>query len=439
MAFFFYMIKIYTESKFLEEKKYVFHVILKEILGLDFCVYDTSVSQIYKFVLPNQKYIEFADDFFTHIPESIGYCEARYLPQKLVMSKQIANEDIPFLYGNTSYTEHEQFAYCGGDVIASAFFLLSRWEEIALTALDKWGRFDENESFIVKTDLVKKPVVHIYANIIKQLFGKYGYEIEENRTFAKVLTHDVDFVYKWSNKWDYVKTCLADVVKRHSLHLLRTTMEMRKNGRDPYDTYDYLMRMSEQNKVKSIFYFLKTRQNNVHLLSEKGKNIIQSITNRGHIIGLHTNYYKEADKGKIFSDKESLESLTQRKLVLNRQHYLRLQMPQTMELLQQCGLEQDSSLYFSHHPGFRTGMCIEHSLFNCLTHKMLKIKELPLVLMDTSLLSCKNTSEALACVDALLQEVKKYHGNFVCLWHNSSFNAREWNSLREVYDHILKA
>ena len=65
-------IVIYTESKFLPEKKYVLQVILGEILGLEYEVFDTSVSQVYKFVMPNGNFIEFADEFFHVKPKT--YC-----------------------------------------------------------------------------------------------------------------------------------------------------------------------------------------------------------------------------------------------------------------------------------------------------------------------------------------------------------------------------
>mgnify|MGYP006391485751 FL=1 len=68
----------------------------------------------------------------------------------------------------------------------------------------------------------------------------------------------------------------------------------------------------------------------------------------------------------------------------------------------------------------------------------MKIKELPLTLMDVTLQHARNYDEAIAWVDSLIKMVKKYHGNFVCLWHNSSFNAKEWNYLDGVYEHIVK-
>ena len=55
-------ITIYTESKFLPEKQYTFHVIFHEILGIDYELFDTSVSQVYKIVFPMGNFIEIKDN-----------------------------------------------------------------------------------------------------------------------------------------------------------------------------------------------------------------------------------------------------------------------------------------------------------------------------------------------------------------------------------------
>lgn len=433
-------ITIYTESKFLVEKEYVFHVIFHEILGIEYELFDTSVSQVYKFVLPNGNFVEFADEFFTYIPESIGYCDEKYLPTKVAELKNVLpNEIVPFLYGNNTLTDHSKSLYCGGDVIGGAFFMLSRWEEQIVESFDAWGRFPEKKACAVKFGLIRKPIVHIYAELIRKFFADFGFEISQKHTFQKTLTHDVDFLYKWGRPIDFLKSCLADIFKRFSIRTLQSSLKMRQNGTDPYDVYKSLMDLSESVGLKSTFYFLNTKINELELATEKGKGIVDSILSRKHSVGIHSNYYLESDSEKIKADKEFYEKILGCKLTKNRQHYLKIQSPQTLRMLESNGIVQDSSLYYPHFPGFRTGMCIEHSLFDCEKRKMMEIRELPLTLMDVSLLDARKYDEALEWVDSLLATVKQYHGNFVCLWHNSSFNALEWEFLTGMYEHVVKA
>ena len=37
----------------------------------------------------------------------------------------------------------------------------------------------------------------------------------------------------------------------------------------------------------------------------------------------------------------------------------------------------------------------------------------------------------------LKQKVKKYNGEFVFLWHNSSFNTKEWREYNKVYEEVI--
>lgn len=432
-------ITIYTESKFLAEKKYVFQVLFKEILGVEYELFDTSVSQVYKFVLPNGAFLEFADEFFTYIPESIGYCSRKYIPTKISELKNaLPDEIVPFLYGNNTLTRHERNLYCGGDIIGGAFFMLSRWEEMVTESYDRWGRFPEKEAVAVKFNFITKPIVHLYAELVRLFCSEYGMVIPQAHTFQKTLSHDVDYLYKWGSPVDFFKTCCADLLKRLSVRQFKSSLKMWKSGQDPYDVYAKLMDLSERHGLQSTFYFLNTKSNECELQTERGQQIVASILNRKHNVGIHSNYFLEADSEKVKSDKEFYSSLLHKELTLNRQHFLKMRVPQTFRMLEQNGITQDSSLYYPHFPGFRTGMCIEHSLFDCETHTIMNIKELPLTLMDISLLNARKYEEAIAWVDSLIKTVKKYNGNFVCLWHNSSFNAMEWEFLNGIYEHIVK-
>lgn len=432
-------IVIYTEPKFLVEKKYVFKVIFEEILGIQYDVFDTAVSEAYRLLLPDGRYIEFKDSFFSYIPESIGYLKSKYLPTQLIELKNVLpNEVVPVFYGSNIFTNHGQTINCGADIFGSAFFMLTRWEEIISDHKDKYGRFIEDEACAVKFGVIQKPLVHIYAELIRKLLTDFGLEIPQKHTFQKVLTHDVDFLYKWETKVDFLKNGLGDLFKRLSPKTFKETLQTHKENKDPYDTFDKIMTLSEQNGYTSLFYILLDKRNERLIPTERGQKILKSIQTRNHSVGIHSNYVKQSEKEKLSNDIHTLESMYDCKITKNRQHFLRLQIPETFHLLEDAGIEQDSSLYYSQHFGFRTGMCIEHSLFDCKTRKILLIKELPLTIMDRTLLKARNHNEAITMVDSLLETVKKYNGTFVCLWHNSSFNSREWKYLDGLYEHIVE-
>ena len=69
--------------------------------------------------------------------------------------------------------------------------------------------------------------------------------------------------------------------------------------------------------------------------------------------------------------------------------------------------------------------------------KELTIKELPLCFMDVSLKDYSNLEQAQEDLVALLNITKQYNGNFVCLWHNSSFDSYEWDRYVSMYNLIV--
>lgn len=434
------MIRIYTEPVFLPEKEYVFTVLFKEILGLDFTIHTSSVSRQYKIHLPNNATIEFRDAFFSGFSESVGYSFTDNIPKKITYLKEVLpQQSIPVLYGDASYNEiNDQALYCGVDIIAGAFFMLSRWEETAIEERDSFGRFPERLSLAVKHGFIQLPLAHLYAELFKTMAAKLGAKIQVKRSFKKTLTHDVDFMYKWMNSSDFLKTLCGDLCKRASMQSFKTTWAQRKQKQDPYDTFDKLMTMSEQQGVQSIFYFLLTSRNIRALASERGKHVISDIMNRSHSFGIHLDAWTEAELPLIQKHIADFETIVGSKITKSRQHYLKIQVPETLRVLEQAGIYQDSSLYYRNNPGFRTGMCIEHSMFDCANRKTLSIQELPLILMDVSLQKFTKIEDAQTLIHTLIENTRKYSGNFVCLWHNSSFDFHTWKTAHELYSYIVE-
>ena len=81
------------------------------------------------------------------------------------------------------------------------------------------------------------------------------------------------------------------------------------------------------------------------------------------------------------------------------------------------------------------------SVFNILTREKLRLKEKPLIVMDGSFVTYQPTISAEEMenkINELISKVKKYKGQFVFLWHNSSFNVAQWKSYQDIYERVLK-
>jgi hypothetical protein len=123
------------------------------------------------------------------------------------------------------------------------------------------------------------------------------------------------------------------------------------------------------------------------------------------------------------------------KISCGRQHFLRFDVPTTWQIWEDNKMEWDSSLCFTEKQGFRCGTCYEFSTFNIKTRQKLKLKENPLLVMDGNI---NNNKENVEKVIKIKDTVKKFNGNFLLLWHNSSFNIPIWKDGKQIYEEILR-
>ena len=216
-----------------------------------------------------------------------------------------------------------------------------------------------------------------------------------------------------------------------------------KIKKDPYDTFDYLMELSEHIGVKSYFFlhssnFSRFDKNNNKYL----KKIAKKILDKGHYLGYHPSYDSYNNLELFLKDKEKIENIIQHKLTVGRQHYLRFEIPITWQIWEDAKMEWDSSLNYADKEGFRCGTCYPYSVFNILKRQKLSLKERPLIVMDGNFVTYQSNLEPINIrnkIEYLIEQVKKYDGEFVFLWHNSSFNTKVWSKYQDIYQIILNS
>ena len=120
-----------------------------------------------------------------------------------------------------------------------------------------------------------------------------------------------------------------------------------------------------------------------------------------------------------------------------RQHFLRWAAP-LWPAYEHAGLAYDTSLSFADKPGFRAGICCEYPVFDLAEHKALRLRERPLVAMETTLLQYLSLDDdaALERLAALKETCRRFGGDFTLLWHNDHLF---WRGGRRVYREALAA
>ena len=337
--------------------------------------------------------------------------------------------------------------FCGIDIFASAFFMLTRWEEYVIKQKDSHNRFPGNLSFAQKNKIHERPIVNEYLEMLWNMLKFFGIlQKRKKLTYKPYITHDIDFIRRYDKFSKLLKAVGGDIVRRKKPALIPRTIKnysQIKRGleKDIYDTFDFLMDTSEKNNLKSYFYFIPAMKGEIdaryNISNPIVSKTIQNILNRGHIVGIHGTYksYNQPDSFKI-----ELQRLTKiyPKITEGRQHYLRFENPTTWQIWNDNNLTTDSTIGYSNDGGFRAGTCLEYKIFNILTRKQLNLTERPLIAMEGAIKTAEPEPEIFYNkIVKLSKIVRKYNGNFVFLWHNSNFYIQEWLKYKEYYPLII--
>jgi hypothetical protein len=343
------------------------------------------------------------------------------------------------------------------DIIASSFFMLSRYEEVVLDKKDKHDRFPATASLAYKEGFLDRPIVNEYIELlwgwIKQLKPELTRKPfwPDSRDFAVCLTHDVDWIRKYSIV-PPVFSIGSAMLRQKNLRLasnitsdyLRTLFRYKK---DPFaDTFDYMLNIEKKYVCKSSFYFMaggKSRFDERYSLAEpEAVALIRQIEKVNCEVGLHGSYDSYNHLEYMLSEKARLDTVVKDKSYGCRQHCLRWKTPDTWRLQEKAGLLYDATLSFADHVGFRCGICLPYQPFDIAENRKLAVWELPLIIQEVTLhgASYQNMLPKLAYDEFVkhIEITKRFHGVFVLLWHNSSFDPLSgWSGWKKVYEDVM--
>jgi hypothetical protein len=453
------MLKVTIPNNNLQERTYVLEVLLGEFLQLDYKLQVNADYIHYEISLDNSSRVIIEDHFFSKYAEDLTYLNEKHLPVSIQFAQNqfLPEKDIPVIYGSdylaiTEKGEGNKEIICGIDVFASAFFMLTRWEEYVNKEKDKLQRFSGRSSIAYKNNFLHRPVVNEYASMLRQMLVFLGHPVPPpSRKFSAYITHDVDNPLKWYSLVRTIRVLTGDLIKRGSIKLFlsdmvdwfRTITGMKK---DPFDTFDYLMTFSERLKTRSYFFFISEDKSSRTSKSYKIthpfiKKLIAEINDRGHHIGFHPGLSTFNNPERWMKQLNHLKDNVPQKILTGRQHYLQFEIPYTLQIWNDAGMLWDSSVSYDDEVGFRAGSCYAYSVFNFHTRKKLKLKERPLIIMDKALVLDHKEASADQLIEyskTLIHNTRKYNGDFVFLWHNHSFNLPEWEEYKIVHTTIME-
>ncbi len=334
------------------------------------------------------------------------------------------------------------------DVFAASFYLLSRYEEYLPHVKDKFERFPAEESLAYQEQFLDKPIIDIWAykvrDLLKERFNNYEFK---NKKFEFISTIDIDCAFSYKHKGIIRNISgfaneLFTFQFRKFWYRLFVLLNIKP---DPFDNFDWLLKMQKRHQIKTIFFFLvseyTTFDKNISVGNAKFQSLIKSIADYAPV-GLHPSYFTMRNANKLKKEKERLENIINTPITKSRQHYLRIDLPETYQNLVDLEVAEDYSMGYAKQIGFRASTCTPFYFYDMEYEIQTPLKLVPFAVMDVTLKDYLQYSnkKSLSTILQLAEEVKKVNGTFVILNHNETFNELgRFKGWQLIYEKVIKA
>lgn len=410
--------------------------------------YNKTINYILAFLLRDKayvKYVGYTNDTAAWsrykvviVPSSFfqDHAEARSRMPQLPLKEL---EDMPVLFGDPVVKQVNGTLVIYADLVASALFLLSRYEETLVSNRDAHGRFQAVSSLAFKAGFLNRPLVDEYGAYLRKCLAQCGVELlPVTSSMTVTLTHDVDVPFEHRTTRSFLGGIVRGQVKnafRNAFSSLQNNTAytfpwlLEQDANVPHAKQIYFMRMPLQPCV-----FDKPYLNYRHKDMQKLLGLL-----RKHPItwGWHVSYQAESVPHLYLAEKFALEQALGCKISCSRNHYLRTCIPDNFISLQEVGILHDYTVGYADCVGFRLGTCRPVRFISPTTLQVEHIMVHPLAIMDVTLSNYMQLSyqQALETSLQIIEQVRKYQGELVLLWHNTSLTRNAYH--RQLYKNII--
>ena len=349
------------------------------------------------------------------------------------------------------------------DIFSKIFVMVSRYEEYIAdpSVFDRHQRFPASQSFASKLNILHQPVVNQWIiNLKNKLIEKYP-DLENtspNTKFRLQLTYDIDQAWAFKNK-GFVRNIggmLRDIFQLNFKNAFNRLAVILSISNDPEFTFDYIDKLHKkfEGKINTPIFFwllgdLGEFDKNISWENKNLQSLIRRISKK-YNIGIHPSYTSNADFNTLKNEIARLNSITQspnnsiaqpsnHPIIRSRQHYLKLNFPDTYRRLIQAGMSEDFSMGYADDIGFRAGMATPFYWYDLENEQITHLIIHPFQVMEVTLMEYLKLTpdEAIEQVKPLIAATKAVGGTFTTLWHNSTLSKHESENWRDVYEKII--
>lgn len=365
-------------------------------------------------------------------------------------------EYIPFLFSQMGpiFQLNDTVVHIRKDIISSSFYFLTCWQEyIAETEIMPGERYDYRQSLQNYWEFTEIPVVDRYCDMFRRslelVLRKFARDIKwpENHEFAISLSHDIDYWNFWTREhlkstilynWQRLPKSPFKALYKIVMHAL--TKGFGTNG---YKSIRKIIRKEAKQKTMSTF-FLMTRAEDL----DPRRNYFNDPETRREVfilmkprdVGLHGTTVASFDADTL---EEELYPLRSHGFKHNgyRNHYLSFDYQRSFTNLEEIEFTYDSTLGYWENIGYRAGTSYPFFPYNLEENRTFHILEVPLIIMDTTLLSSKAMNltphKAWKRIKGMINKAKRNHTHISILWHNNTFDSVDYPGWGHLYWRII--
>jgi hypothetical protein len=427
---------IFTKDGSMPRIRYTMEFVFYYVLKIECINFTSEIEHFVRFSGKKLNYsnINFQCECFNISPS--GLLSLRdYKKVKIYSETRVS---LPYLV----YEDHE-----GIDPFTGIFFMISRYEEYWSFQADVHSRFPAAESMAYQNGFLEFPIVDAWIDWIRKRINETfpNYSPLKKPAYHFMPTYDIDHIraYLWKGFARSIGGMTKDVLTRNGQLVERIKVLLGKE-KDNYDVFGFLDNLHEKYNLSPIYFWLLgdfgAFDKNPSVRHPSFRKEIQKLDNQ-YDMGIHPSYGSFLKKKQIEKEIHRLkEIISVESIERNRFHFLRFQLPGSYRMLIELGIKADYSMAFPDALGFRAGTSHPFYWYDLKTETTTSLKIYPFQIMDVSLKNYLGLTpdESVQKAKKITSHIKEYGGHFISLWHNSSFDEKEWNGWKEVYEEILK-
>ncbi|MGB8192649.1 MAG: polysaccharide deacetylase family protein [Chitinophagaceae bacterium] len=336
----------------------------------------------------------------------------------------------------------------GFDIFSAVFYLISRYEEYLPHQKDAYGRYDHTQSLAWKEKFLNIPLINYWFEDFKIALKRvYPDAVFSRRNFKFIPTYDIDIAWSYRHK-GFARNAggaVRSILKNDWSGIKERIAVLSKKRRDPFDSYEWLDALHLYCRVKPYYFFLVAERRrkydkNIPPSKKAMQELIQYHSEKG-TVGIHPSW-QSGDNRKLLKEEIGwLEFITNDAIRHSRQHFIRLNLPETYRYLIAAGIEKDFSMGYGTVNGFRASVASSFYWYDVEKDEETGLMIFPFCFMDANAFYEEKLPPHLALAELMryYQYIRQVNGMMITIWHNNFLGTSPmFKGWREVYEIFLK-